>query len=43
MPRRLACDVLRRTEAIIAFEQQIKTWVDAGESPSEIVGKGGYF
>ena len=43
VPRRLACDVLRRTEAIIGFERQIKTWVDEGNSPSEIVQKGGYF
>jgi 4-hydroxy-4-methyl-2-oxoglutarate aldolase len=43
VPRRVACDVLRRTEAIIGFENQIKTWVDEGNSPTEIVKKGGYF
>jgi 4-hydroxy-4-methyl-2-oxoglutarate aldolase len=43
VPRRLACDVLPRTEAIIGFEHQIKTWVDEGNSPTEIVDKGGYF
>ena len=43
VPRRIACDVLRRTEQVISFEDNIKVWVDAGDSPSEIVGKGGYF
>ena len=42
-PRRIACDVLRRTEQVIRFEDNIKVWVDAGDSPSEIVKKGGYF
>ncbi|KNZ30656.1 MAG: hypothetical protein AD742_21590 [Methylibium sp. NZG] len=43
VPRRLACDVLRRTEQIVQFECDIKAWVDAGDSPTDIVGKGGYF
>jgi 4-hydroxy-4-methyl-2-oxoglutarate aldolase len=43
VPRRIACDVLRRTEDIINFEHTIKTWVDEGNSPTEIVKKGGYF
>ena len=43
VPRRIACDVLRRTEQIIHFEHDIKAWVDAGDSPSDIVKKGGYF
>jgi 4-hydroxy-4-methyl-2-oxoglutarate aldolase len=43
VPRAIACDVLRRTEEIIAFEHRIKTWVDDGDSPREIVKKGGYF
>jgi 4-hydroxy-4-methyl-2-oxoglutarate aldolase len=43
VPRRLACDVVRRTEAVMGFEDKIKSWVDAGNSPSEIVEKGGYF
>jgi len=43
VPRRIACAVLRRTEQVIGFETDIKRWVDAGNSPSEIVKKGGYF
>ncbi len=43
VPRRIACDVLRRTEQVIGFEDDIKGWVDAGDSPSEIVKKCGYF
>lgn len=43
VPRRVACDVLRRTEDVISFEQKIRNWVDEGNSPSEIVNKGGYF
>lgn len=43
VPRRIACDVLRRTEQVIGVEIDIKGWVDAGDSPSEIVAKGGYF
>lgn len=43
VPRRIACDVLLRTEQVIGFEHDIKGWVDAGDSPSEIVAKGGYF
>ena len=43
VPRRLACEVLRRTEQIVGFEHEIKAWVDAGDSPTDIVKKGGYF
>ena len=43
VPRRIACDVLLRTEQVIGFETDIEGWVDAGDSPSEIVAKGGYF
>ena len=43
VPRTIACQVLRRTEQIIGFEEQIQSWVDAGDSPNEIVRKGGYF
>lgn len=43
VPRRIACEVLRRTEQVIGFEHEIKTWVDAGHSPTDIVKKGGYF
>ena len=43
VPRRIARTVLERTEAIMAFETDIKIWVDSGESPTSIVRKGGYF
>lgn len=43
VPRQIACQVLRRTEQVIGFEGQIKGWGDAGDSPSQIVEKGGYF
>lgn len=41
VPRRVACDVLRRTAQVIRFVNIIKGWVDAGDSLSEIVKKGG--
>ena len=43
VPRDIACDVLRRTEKIIGLEDDIKLWVEQGQSPTEIVEKGGYF
>lgn len=43
VPRDLACDVLKRAEELKQNEKKIFSWVAAGESVSEISGKGGYF
>ncbi len=43
VPRALAMTVLERAEAIVANEKQIFSWVAAGETVTDITGKGGYF
>lgn len=43
VPREIAYEVLLRAEAIERQEEEIFSWVRAGESIEEITGKGGYF
>lgn len=43
IPRRLAHDVLLRAEAIVRHEEDIKGWIEAGDSATAVVKKGGYF
>jgi len=43
VPRRIAVEVLLRAEEILGNERKIFSWVAAGDSMTEITGKGGYF
>ena len=43
VPRKIAYEVLCRTEEIKSNEKEIRQWVDGGMSAQEVVSKGGYF
>jgi len=43
VPRDIAYDVLLRAEEIAQSESELKQWVNAGLSATEIVKRGGYF
>lgn len=43
VPRKLAVQVLLRSEEIRGEEQIYKQWIDDGMSPEEVVKRGGYF
>lgn len=43
VPRKMAYDVLIRAEELVNSEKEIKEWINKGNSPTEIVAKGGYF
>ncbi|HAI11012.1 MAG TPA: dimethylmenaquinone methyltransferase [Phycisphaerales bacterium] len=43
VPRKLAVQVLLRSEEIRGEEQVYKQWIDDGMSPEEVVKRGGYF
>lgn len=43
VPRRLAVEVLRRAEEILANERMIFQWVADGDSVEQITARGGYF
>ena len=43
VPRKLALQVLYRSEEIRGEEQVYKQWIDDGMSPEEVVKRGGYF
>lgn len=43
VPRKMAYDVLLRAEALVESEEEIKSWIEDGMTPKEVVEKGGYF
>lgn len=43
VPRRVACEVLERAEAIVRHEDDIKNWIEDGATATAIVDRGGYF
>lgn len=43
IPRKRAYDVLMRAEELVRFEKDIESWIEQGQSATEIVDKGGYF
>jgi regulator of RNase E activity RraA len=43
VPRNIAYEVLSRAEAIYRNEIEIKQWIEAGVSVTDVVEKGGYF
>lgn len=43
VPRRIAMEVLERSETIKRDEQEYKRWIDQGMSPTEVIQRGGTF
>jgi regulator of RNase E activity RraA len=43
IPKAIAYDVLVKAEKILDTEDEIKSWVEDGLKPTEVVAKGGYF
>jgi len=43
IPRARAYEILMRSEELVNFEKDIESWINQGQSATEIVEKGGYF
>lgn len=43
VPREISYEILQRAEELVFGEEEIKEWIENGNSPEEIVDKGGYF
>lgn len=43
MPRKRAYEILMRAEELVRFEKDIESWINEGQSATEIVKNGGYF